>query len=122
MVYIHYSQMLLNIGSIWGSLARSHRTLYSSAKAGIAGMTRAMAVEFASDHVLVNCLSPGFVDTDLTRASLTSEEIAEQERKIPLGRLAQPAEIAEVTSYLCGSGNSYLTGQEILVDGGFSIV
>jgi len=110
---------IVNIGSIWSVVTKSKRTLYTMAKSGLVGMTRAMAVELASDGILVNCLSPGFVMTDMTRTSLSADEKVALEKQIPLGRFATPGEIAGMAVFLGSKDNSYLTGQNIVVDGGF---
>ncbi len=110
---------IVNIGSIWSVISKEWRTLYSTTKTGLIGMTRSMSVEWASRGVLVNALSPGFVMTDLTKASLTPEQREEMQKRIPMGRFAQPEEIAKVVAFLCSPANSYLTGQNIVVDGSF---
>jgi 3-oxoacyl-[acyl-carrier protein] reductase len=83
-------------------------------------MTRTLAVELAPFNILVNALAPGYVNTELTRQNNTEEEIEAIRKTIPIQRLAQPEEIAEFVSYLCSEKNSYLTGQVIVLDGGFS--
>jgi len=113
---------IVNIGSIWSVVSKPHRTLYSAAKAGLAGMTRAMAVELAPYNILVNAVSPGFVLTDMTSQSLSDSEIAQIAQVIPQHRMAYPDEIARVVCFLSSPLNTYLTGQNIIVDGGFSIV
>lgn len=82
-------------------------------------MTRALAVELASSGVLVNAVAPGYVNTELTRQNNTEEALHAIARTIPVGRLAEPGEIAELVVYLCSSRNSYITGQTIFADGGF---
>jgi 3-oxoacyl-[acyl-carrier protein] reductase len=111
---------IVNIASIWSVISKEWRTLYSTTKTGLVGMTRSMSVEWASHRVLVNAVSPGFVLTDLTKASLTSEQREEMQIRIPLGRFAQPEEIAKLAAFLCSPENTYLTGQNILIDGGFT--
>lgn len=113
---------IINIGSIWSVITKKGRSTYSSAKAGLSGMTRALATELADDGILVNCVSPGFVLTDLTRQSLSPVEIRALEKQIPLGRFADPDEIARLVAFLGGKQNTYITGQNIVVDGGFSNV
>jgi NAD(P)-dependent dehydrogenase (short-subunit alcohol dehydrogenase family) len=111
---------IVNISSIWSGVSKSHRFLYSTTKAGVNGMTRALAVEFASAGVLVNAVAPGFVNTELTRQNNSGEALSQISASIPAGRLAEPKEIAEVVAFLCSERNSYLTGQTIFVDGGFT--
>jgi 3-oxoacyl-[acyl-carrier protein] reductase len=113
---------IVNIASIWSVISKENRTLYTSAKSGLAGMTRAMAVELGTRNILVNTVSPGFVLTDLTTQSLTKEEILEMSSRIPLERMANPTEIAELVTFLLGPKNTYLTGQNIVIDGGYTIV
>lgn len=113
---------IVNIGSIWSVVSKNGRSIYSASKSGIAGMTRALAIDYAADGIIVNCVSPGFVLTDLTRRSLSPEEIERLAAEVPLGRFAQPNEIANVVHFLASTENTYLTGQNIVVDGGFSSV
>ena len=113
---------IINIASIWSVVTRAGRSQYSASKAGLAGMTRAIATDLAPYGVTVNCVSPGFTLTDLTRQSLSRDEMAELCRQIPMGRMAEPAEIAKVVRFLASTECSYLTGQNIVVDGGFSHV
>lgn len=110
---------IVNISSIWSGVSKPRRFVYSTTKAGINGMTRALAVELASSGVLVNAVAPGYVNTELTRQNNTEEALHAIARTIPVGRLAEPGEIAELVVYLCSSRNSYITGQTIFADGGF---
>jgi len=110
---------IVNIGSIWSVITKPGRSLYCASKAGLAGMTRAIATDLAPHGVLVNCVSPGFVMTDMTRQSLSEEEVQQLASQVPLGRFAAPTEIARVVSFLGSPSNTYLTGQNIVVDGGF---
>ena len=113
---------IINIGSIWALQTKAGRTAYCGSKAGLLGMTRAAATDLAPHGILVNAISPGFVETDLTSSTLGPEGMKEVARQIPLGRLAQPIEIAKVVAMLASSDNTYLTGQNIIVDGGFTNV
>lgn len=110
---------IVNIASIWSIITRKGRSLYSASKAGLAGMTRALSIDLASSKILVNCVSPGFTLTDLTHASLSSKELEKLSKEIPLGRLAKPSEIAQLVFFLGSPLNSYITGQNIIIDGGF---
>lgn len=110
---------ILNISSIWGRISKPRRLTYSAAKAGLEGLTRALAIELAPHGVLVNALAPGFVDTDLTRKNNPPQVLQEIVATIPMGRLAQPAEIAQMALFLCSEQNTYMTGQTVAVDGGF---
>ncbi len=112
---------IVNISSIFGAtVAKEHRVAYSASKAGIVGLTRALAVELASAGILVNAVAPGYVATELTRQNNTPQELEEIRKTIPLERLAEAREIAEVVAFLCSERNSYLTGQTVIVDGGFT--
>jgi 3-oxoacyl-[acyl-carrier protein] reductase len=113
---------IVNLGSIWSVITKKGRSQYSAAKAGLAGMTRAIATDLAADGILVNCVSPGFVLTDLTRQSLTPQEIQALAQQVPLGRFADPVEIARLVAFLGSEQNTYLTGQNIVIDGGFTNV
>jgi 3-oxoacyl-[acyl-carrier protein] reductase len=110
---------ILNISSIFGVVSRSRRAAYSASKAGLIGFTRAAALDLASKNILVNALCPGFVETELTRSILSAGEMKELAEKVPLKRLAQPGEIARFAVFLCSPLNSAITGQAVVVDGGF---
>jgi NAD(P)-dependent dehydrogenase (short-subunit alcohol dehydrogenase family) len=111
---------ILNLSSIFGSVTKEKRVIYSATKSGLNGMTRTAAVELAPDGILVNAIAPGYVDTELTRQNNSEEQIQAICEAIPMHRLAQTAEIAEVAAFLCSARNSYITGQVIIVDGGFT--
>lgn len=113
---------IVNITSIFGLVSKAGRSAYSSSKFGLLGLTRALALEVAADNVLVNCVAPGFVDTDMTRRVLGDAGIAEMVRQVPMGRLAKPEEIARFIAFLCGDDNSFMTGQTVVIDGGFTCV
>lgn len=113
---------VVNIASIWSVISRPGRSSYSISKNAVVGLTKSLAVEFAKDNVLVNAVSPGFTLTELTATTNTPEQIAELSAKVPAQRMAQPREIATVVAFLCSSLNSYLTGQNIVVDGGYTII
>lgn len=110
---------ILNISSILSLVTKKRRLAYSTVKSGLNGMTRSLALELAPYNVLVNVLCPGYVETALTHANNTSTELASIAQSIPVGRLAQPDEIARVAYFLCSEENSYLTGQTLVADGGF---
>jgi 3-oxoacyl-[acyl-carrier protein] reductase len=110
---------ILNISSIFSLVTRERRGAYSAVKSGLNGLTRTMALELAPCGILVNALCPGYVETELTRANNSDEELLEIVRTIPLGRLATPADLAKVAVFLCSDDNAYVTGQTIVVDGGY---
>jgi 3-oxoacyl-[acyl-carrier protein] reductase len=113
---------VINIGSILGEISREFRSIYSITKSGLVGMTRAHSAEFAKFGVLVNCVAPGYLDTDLTRKNLGPLGMQEISKQIPVGHLGSPRDIAEIVSYLASESSSFITGQVFTVDGGFLAV
>ena len=111
------SGRIVNMGSIVGLGGNAGQVNYSAAKAGLVGLTRSLARELASRNVLVNCVAPGYVETDMTE-KLTDEQRAAFTDSIPLRRGASSNEIAGVVSFLMSNDSSYITGQVINVDGG----
>jgi 3-oxoacyl-[acyl-carrier protein] reductase len=111
---------IVNVSSIWGKISREHRASYSAAKFAIDGLTLAIALEYARYGILANCVAPGFTDTELTRKILSGAQIAELVLNVPAGRLARVEEIARSVVWLAGPENTYLTGQNIAIDGGFT--
>lgn len=111
---------IINIGSIWAVVSKEGRCVYSATKNGIHGVTNTLAVELAPYNILVNTVCPGFTLTELTKKNNTEEQIKNIVKDIPLGRMAEPEEIAEVVYFLGTEKNTYLTGQKITVDGGFT--
>lgn len=111
---------IVNVTSIFSVVSKSGRASYSASKFGLAGMTAALAVEVAEDGVLANCVAPGFVDTELTRRVLGAAGIAEIVQTVPAGRLAKPEEIAHAVQFLASPRNTFVTGQNLIVDGGFT--
>jgi 3-oxoacyl-[acyl-carrier protein] reductase len=114
------SGKMLNISSIFGVVSKEKRASYSASKSGLLGLTRASALDLAPYNILVNSISPGFVDTDLTRKILGTKNLKELAETIPQKRLAKPDEISRVALFLCSAQNTYMTGQNIIVDGGFT--
>ena len=112
---------IVNISSIWGSQTREGRGSYSAAKAAIQGLTRSYAAEFTQHGILANCVSPGFIATELTMQSLGKEGIVSAEKVIPAKSLGEPHDIAELVHWLASESNNYLAGQDVVIDGGFSI-
>jgi NAD(P)-dependent dehydrogenase (short-subunit alcohol dehydrogenase family) len=111
---------IVNISSLLSVVSREGRTSYTMSKIALNGMTRSLAVELAPFNVLVNAVAPGYVMTDLTRQNNSQTEIERISKSIPIQRLAEPDEIAKVVVFLCSEGNTYLTGQTIVVDGGYT--
>jgi len=111
---------ILNISTIFSLVTKESRAAYSMTKAALNALTRSAAVEFGAGGVLVNSLAPGYIDTELTRQNNSLEALAAIRATIPLGRLAEAREIAKTAAFLVSEENSYLTGQTVVVDGGFT--
>ena len=108
---------IVNITSVVGSSGNAGQANYAAAKAGVAGMTRSLARELGSRGITVNCVAPGFIDTDMTRA-LSAEQTAALAQQIPLGRFGEPADIAAAVAFLSSPSAGYITGATLHVNGG----
>ncbi len=108
---------IISITSVVGESGNPGQANYAAAKAGVAGMSRALARELGSRNITVNCVAPGFIDTDMTR-SLTPEQSAAILSQIPLGRLGSAEDIANAVAFLAGPQAQYITGSTIHVNGG----
>jgi 3-oxoacyl-[acyl-carrier protein] reductase len=108
---------IINITSVVGAMGNPGQANYAAAKAGVAGMTRALARELGSRGITVNCIAPGFIETDMT-ASLPQEQQKALLSQIPLGHLGRPQDIAHAVAFLASPHAGYITGQEIHVNGG----
>jgi 3-oxoacyl-[acyl-carrier protein] reductase len=108
---------IINITSVVGASGNPGQANYAAAKAGVAGMTRALARELGSRNITVNCIAPGFIETDMTAGLAAAQQEALQ-NQIPLGHLGKPQDIANAAVYLASPGASYVTGQELHVNGG----
>ncbi len=111
---------IIHIGSMWGKVGASCEVAYSATKAGLRGLTMALAKELGPSHITVNCIEPGFIDTDMniaidakTRAALCDET--------PLGRIGTPADVASAALFLASDAASFITGQVLGVDGGLAV-
>lgn len=110
---------IVNIASIWSVVTKPKRSVYTATKFGLVGMTKTLAAELGAANILVNAVSPGFVETEMTASTLSPEDKDELTAQVPINRFAQPEEIAKVVLFLASEQNTYLTGQNIVVDGGF---
>ena len=108
---------IISITSVVGASGNAGQANYAAAKAGVAGMTRSLAKELGSRGITVNCVAPGFIETDMT-AQLPEEQKKALQSQIALGKLGQPQDIANAVVYLASDGAGYVTGQELHVNGG----
>ena len=108
---------IVNVGSVVGSTGNPGQANYVAAKAGLAGFTKALAQEVGSRNITVNCVAPGFIDTDMTRG-LAEEHKAKLLERIPLGRLGSPEDVAAAVAYLASERAAYVTGTTLHVNGG----
>ena len=108
---------IINITSVVGSSGNAGQMNYAAAKAGVAGMSRALAREIGSRNITVNCVAPGFIDTDMTR-ELGEQQTAALMQQIPLGRFGQPEDIAAAVAFLASPQAGYITGTTLHVNGG----
>jgi 3-oxoacyl-[acyl-carrier protein] reductase len=108
---------IINISSVVGSSGNPGQTNYAASKAGMIGFTKSLAQEIGSRNITVNCVSPGFIDTDMTHA-LSEEQRAKLVESVPLKRLGQPADIAAAVAFLASPSAAYITGVTLPVNGG----
>ena len=108
---------IINVGSIVGVMGNAGQSNYSASKSGLLGFTKSLARELSSRNINVNSISPGFIDTDMTK-SLSNEQIDNLTKNIPLGRIAESSEVSSVVSFLLSEDSSYITGENINVNGG----
>tara|TARA_R110000868_G_scaffold383578_12_gene650759 strand:- start:11521 stop:12264 length:744 start_codon:yes stop_codon:yes gene_type:complete len=113
---------IVNVASIWSVITRPKRGAYTISKNAIIGLTQTLGIELASSGVLVNAISPGFTLTELTKTTNTKDQIKDISNNIPIKRLADPKEMGHVILFLSSKENSYMTGQNLVVDGGFTNV
>ena len=111
---------ILNISSIFGVISKTKRSVYSATKFGLNGLTVGTSNDLARYNILCNSLSPGFVLTDLTKQNLSEKELIKLQNEIPIKRLADVSDISKTAVYLVSDLNQYITGQNIIVDGGFT--
>ena len=114
------SGKIVTVASMWGQTGGSCEVAYSAAKAGVIGLTKALAKEVAPSGITVNCVSPGVIDTDMVKP-LGPEALADLAAETPLGRLGRPEDVANCVSFLCSPDNHFLTGQILAPNGGLVI-
>ena len=119
MVRNHYGR-IVNIGSMWGKVGASCEVAYSAAKAGLRGLTMAMAKEFGPSGITVNCVEPGFIATEMN-AAIDEESKRALCDETPLGRMGTPEEVASAVVFLASDAAGFITGQVIGVDGGLAV-
>ena len=113
---------IINIGSISGEMGIRRVAPYSASKAGVAGITRSLAVEWASEGICVNCLTPGYIETDLTKPRFDDPAFSTAfHNRVPMGHRGYPRDLVGAAVFLAAPASDYLTGQRIVVDGGYSI-
>jgi 3-oxoacyl-[acyl-carrier protein] reductase len=111
------SGRIVNISSVVGFTGNAGQANYAAAKAGMVGFSKSLAREVGSRNITVNCVAPGFIETDMTRA-LAQEQVKKLVENVPLGRLGKVEDIAQAVLFLCSPGASYVTGATIHVNGG----
>lgn len=113
---------IVNVSSIWGKISMPQRASYSASKYALDGLTVALAAEYASSGIIANCVAPGFVDTELTSRMLGKDGIKALLAKVPASRLGSVNEIASFVLWLSSPENTFVVGQNIAIDGGFTRV
>ena len=112
---------IINISSIWSLKSKKQRSLYSISKNGLNGLTKSLAIDLAHHGILVNSVSPGFTKTSLTFKTNSKKDIDKIINEIPLRRMANTKDISNLIIFLASDYNEYITGQNIVIDGGFTI-
>ena len=110
---------IINIASIASERVREGRSVYSTSKFGLIGFTKTVSVELARYNILVNAVSPGFIDTEMTRTMLTKAEIKKLSSQVPMNKLGSSSDISNAVIFLCSELNTFITGHNLVVDGGF---
>ncbi|MEZ4453649.1 MAG: 3-oxoacyl-ACP reductase family protein [Nannocystaceae bacterium] len=112
---------VINLSSVVGEQGNAGQSMYAASKAGLIGLTKSLAREFAPRGVTVNAVAPGFIDTDMTTAAIKEEARAALLAQIPLGRVGRPDEVAEAVAYLASPAAAYITGHVLRINGGLMI-
>lgn len=110
---------ICNIASVWSLRSHTGRGVYSMTKSGLLGLTRGLAHDLGSRGVVVNAVSPGFIETEMTAKNISEERRQALYSNIPLGKFGTTESVANIVEFLCSRKNEYITGQNIIVDGGF---
>ena len=111
---------IINISSIFGVVSKSGRSLYSTTKFGLIGLTKSSALDLAKYNILVNSVSPGVIKTKLTKSILSSKQLSKIRQDIPLKKLGDVSDVSNLVCFLCSELNNYITGQNFIVDGGYT--
>ena len=111
---------IVNISSIFGIVGKRGRSLYSATKFGLIGLTKSSALDLAKYNILVNSVSPGVINAGLTKKILNPKELKKIKGEIPLNRLGEPSAVSYLVCFLCSNLNTYITGQNFVIDGGYT--
>ena len=114
------SGKIINISSIFGIVGKSGRSLYSTTKFGLIGLTKSSALDLAKYNILVNSVSPGVINTGLTKKILNAKEARKIKKEIPLNKLGEAKDVSHLVCFLCSNLNNYITGQNFIIDGGYT--
>ena len=114
------SGKIINISSIFGIVGKGGRSLYSATKFGLIGLTKSTALDLAKYNILVNSVSPGIINAGLTKKILSSNEARKIKKEIPLNKLGASSDVSHLVCFLCSNFNTYITGQNFVVDGGYT--
>ena len=112
---------IINISSIWGNISREKRSIYSASKHGINGFTKGISLDLAKHKIIVNSVSPGFIMTKLTKKTNTKKDLKDILKSIPLQKFGSVKDVSNLVTFLASSENTYITGQNLIIDGGYSI-